>query len=106
MRRGAGEGATGARAYIFEDEIAAVAKQGVRERERAMEDFHGVVEDLGIGGEDVFLSIVVKVEDANAPTGESACGSRDSRFAGDVLKLPAAGVGVGLEAVADTRGFE
>ena len=48
--------------HILEAQIALVAKHSIGQRKRPMRQFHGIVEDVGVGGEQILVAVVVEIE--------------------------------------------
>src|ERR1035437_8516575 len=88
------EAGAGCRAHILEGEIAFVAEEAVGERKGPMRQLHGIIKDVGVCGENVFIPVVVEIKDSRAPGGETTGHACNSRCAGDIMELAAAEVAI------------
>ena len=58
---------TGLGTHILETQITFVAKHSIRQWKGPVRQLHRVVKNVGVGREQVFISVVVKIGDARAP---------------------------------------
>src|SRR5882672_12362422 len=94
------------RTHILKVQISMVPKYPIRERKRSVRQLHGIVEDIGIGGKQVFVAVVVKIENADSPRGRSTGQGRESSNCRDILKLTVSNVLIEREAFSEHGSFE
>src|SRR5258705_5800235 len=97
---------SGFRAHILKAQIATVPEHSIGERKWPVRQLQGIVEDFGIGGEQVFVPVIIKVEYADSPRGQPTGRGCETGHGGDILKLTVSQILVEWKAFSEHGCFE